>query len=1542
MIIGTNFKLSSAKFLDDRQLCKDYATLIANAEGIIYPPGFEVFCEYENKYYQYVSDTNGGYIWEERKSGVSDGTIGASIKDDTISEDYTWSSAHIDSMRMDLENLITQANDYVDEIDERMLFIEGKFQWFEYFDGSYESLTDKPTIPTKVSELENDSEFIGLERLELERADIDEKLNQKIDAEEDRTLIPVAELERLSTLGNYNDTEIRQLIDELEIQSHTHINSDILDFITEEKINQWDNNTGVDDYNYIQNKPITRVGDDSDILLNFSEIIDEGMYLITAKVGEYKVHNELVHVKWSGDDNVTLTIPNMFMVLNANRTDGVWAIVNELYYGIDRENGKISDTLTIGEDKIILDKEGNGWYGGKVSQEGIPTEDKDLVTKGYVDERFTNYATNERVSAIEKENARRDVIIEALANGRKRTIETDGNDVDLMFSTEKDNVWIDKIEGDTMVNVCDQEEPIAITKSYTVEGTNHVSLQGEYDGKCRPVVQGNTLVNHNVEYDKSIIIGERIDNRQGTEILNFEGTPNCEIKVDIDGHTAINLSTKKEDVLCKSFDSVSGNEINLVAEENSVSDLVIQGNTMVNSANGNYWFAGSADINESTANNGYNFTITSPGSCVVSKGCSALKDNTTYTLIFDVNSNFEGLQYSYYDRSSFTQGITSIIDTSDYSNGYTRVVVTRTTTTNCTDVVIGFHDTVSVDKYLNVKNLMIFEGDLTQTPELIPTEYVEGLKSTFEDKLIPYSIYNRDNLTSITETQYQLPLTVKSNTQYTVTTTANTTKYQYAVYSTDGLTEYLSYDTTVATQTFTCDTSNVYFKVRMNPSYEGDDYSFVLDEVKDKFLIVEGDWSDRLDLLTEEYFGKYRVDMSSHGKNLFNVQTSYTVPNKTCFIHAHPIKSQTSYTISLNYITGSSFSIMLSNIDYRATSNHDIVFSKVVGSSYQYGKELTTQDDNKIIFNSQNYKYLYVSSWVYNGTGLEVANIQLEEGTQATEYEPYYGSTKTVYLNSPLLNGDELLTKDGKLYHYHKMGKVVLDGSEDWEITGGDYFRVCTTLSNLGKSDSVNNCWNNFSNNFISAKDTSYVKNSFYIANINGVTPKLLIYFDESKLSTTDVTGFKQWLSENPTTVVYELAEPWYEPIGVYGKIVLDGSNDENWFAFNKPSETISYAGIQIPSMKVGYTTKIICDKFETLSDGADYDQTYSKEQCYPYQITSSPNVGIIYFHVFNSKLSSPTEEGWKQWLQQNPVTVIYELAEPQYIDEDMRFNIASTSTIEYQSNVPMANTQFLPYRNELPLLESSTQYRVIFDCDAEGLELMVSLGGTSQTITSGLHNELSFITPSLQTDGKLTIDGYGIAKIDNVLITKGDMEYKYFEGLKSGFENDKVNLYDMSKIELDNIDNYQTSFSITNDNHMILKAENWSNWEGFKINDLSNFKENTEYEIVINVYKNELVDNERLYITSTISEGQTDKDIFYTDEDNSINIIPGQLGKFTYYRTSLSDFSNCECVLRTVLNVGSSRCVECTIEIYEVGVCKANIRIQNPNAPIFGKGGRL
>ena len=1526
MIIGTNFKLSSAKFLDDRQLCKDYDTLIANVEGIIYPPGFEVFCEYENKYYQYVSDTNGGYIWEERKSGISDGTS-ASIKDDTISEEYTWSSAHIDSMRIDLETLITQANDYVDEIDERMLYIEGKFQWFEYFDGSYESLKDKPTIPTKISELEDDNEIMI-------------KLEGKVDIEEGKTLIDVQELNRLSNIEQYDDTEIKNRLLTVEANSHTHNNGYIIDSITEEMINQWNEmGGGVEDYNYLINKPIIRIGEDPDLVLNVNDLNNKGVYIVNGIIDGERFAEELCATQLNDSNTmITLIMLNSMKKVVLQRDEKIeeeWHIIKVENYGIDKNNAKIIDTLTIGEDKIILDKEGNGWYGGKVSQEGIPTEDKDLVTKGYVDNKF---ATNERVSAIEKENARRDVIIEALANGRRRTVETDGNDVDLMFSTEKDKVWIDKIEGDTMVNVCDQEEPIAITKSYTVEGTNHVPLQGEYDGKARPVVHGNTLVNHNVEYDKSIIIGEKIDNRQGIEILNLEGTPGCEIKVDIDGHTAINLSTKKEDILCKSFDSASGNEINLVAEENSVSDLVIQGNTMVNLCRTkiNYTLTNEIVNNfESVVTNEYDTyyeyvctnSLSESNLQLIKWDCKLvypLENGKTYTYVLPNNipqdTSFNRYNIHYNNINYYKEGELNLIP-------FTVNQIEDTFGTNFyfysiySDIPAGVNRTIRMPKWI-----MIFEGDLTQTPELIPTEYVEGLQSTFEDKLIPYSIYNGSQLTSITETQYQLPLTVEVGKTYTITTTANvgTTenhKYQYGVYSADGLTNYLEYESCSPTQTFVCDKANILFKVRMHPSYSGDDYSFTLSEVQDKFLIVEGDWTDRLDLLTEEYFGKYRVDMmSSCGKNLIDIKsptTHYfaksTVNNNTITV------AQTTdnyfgfcrFDLNLKENTKYTFTGILVENDINTARARLIDLEGLVDLGILYDGTTITTPSKKGNFSL--LLYIGFDEYISAGQSATWSNIQLEEGAEATEYEPYCGTSKTIYLNSPLLNGDELLTKDGKLCHYHKMGMVVLDGSEDEKWAYGTayaenilpYIRFYTQIDNcLVNSYYICDKFSFASNNmaeYLGEGIGNYANLEFMQVNINS-----------TKLSTTDINGFKQWLSENPTTVVYELAEPWYEPIGAYGKVVLDGSEDEGW-TFNHSSSISHTYYVRLSNFNSTLNPNIVSDRFSYIG-GAE--TIFNNTQGFKTQ----PSYSNVLYLCLNNITSV---EAVKQYLQQNPVTVIYQLERPQPINEDMRFNIASTSTIEYQSSVPMANTTFLPYRNELPLLESSTQYRVTFDCDVEGLELMVSLGGTSQTITSGLHNELSFITPSLQTDGKLTIDGCGIAKIDNVLITSGDMEYEYFEGLESGFEDGYIpnsTHIEFSHLELGNI-NSNT-------------GENISNTIIVRTPLLTTTSDKLTFVIVnanYTLHKVVLYDSEGNFVTGN------------TELINGMKLgVVTVLEGCSQFRLCLNA-SDVSAINQSNLLILEGDWTHLTEEDFNhLGKYKTTIRIQNPNAPIFGKGGRL
>ena len=47
-----------------------------------------------------------------------------------------------------------------------------------------------------------------------------------------------------------------------------------------------------------------------------------------------------------------------------------------------------------------LDWSGNGWYAGKLSQEGIPAEDKDLTTKKYVDDSVAQEAEEETLNKM--------------------------------------------------------------------------------------------------------------------------------------------------------------------------------------------------------------------------------------------------------------------------------------------------------------------------------------------------------------------------------------------------------------------------------------------------------------------------------------------------------------------------------------------------------------------------------------------------------------------------------------------------------------------------------------------------------------------------------------------------------------------------------------------------------------------------------------------------------------------------------------------------------------------------------------------------------------------------------------------------------------------------------------------------------------------------------------------------------------------------------------------------------------------------------------
>ena len=449
----------------------------------------------------------------------------------------------------------------------------------------------------------------------------------------------------------------------------------------------------------------------------------------------------------------------------------------------------------------------------------------------------------------------------------------------------------------------------------------------------------------------------------------------------------------------------------------------------------------------------------------------------------------------------------------------------------------------------------------------------------------------------------------------------------------------------------------------------------------------------------EPFIDKYKVDVKVTGKNLFDIN-AIKDHSATCVISGNKVT-----------VTGDSaqtYKSVRAIIPVKKNTNYALSYTSEIIKGMAYVDIFDTNFEYfspSGIFNSGNNDFVYVKFYCNTADDVKgeviYSNIQLEEGTTVTSYEPYFESTKTFYLNSPLLEGDKIVTKNGKVYHYHKMGKVVLDGGEDenWTDATSDatngYRHVSTILNGKSLQGGEVYCDNIKITKTVLPGDST---NNYYVPNLLSMnTYKDYIYVT----TTRDLSNFKQWLSENPTTVVYELASPYYELIDEYNNTILNIPN------------TVAH--------------------------------------------------------------------------------------------------------LTHTSTVPVNNTVFTNYKDELNVLEANTQYRVMFDCDKANVPFTVTLGGTSQEATSksGTHS-LLITTPTELVDKNLVIDGIGRCGIDNIRIFKGNVEYDYVKGLWSGYEERKLeNLFPM--------DGYWNGVSADKRNCAYMKL----------LNTL-NVKPNTKYTVVL------------------------------------------------------------------------------------------------------------
>ena len=160
-----------------------------------------------------------------------------------------------------------------------------------------------------------------------------------------------------------------------------------------------------------------------------------------------------------------------------------------------------------------------------------------------------------------------------------------------------------------------------------------------------------------------------------------------------------------------------------------------------------------------------------------------------------------------------------------------------------------------------------------------------------------------------------------------------------------------------------------------------------------------------------------------------------------------------------------------------------------------------------------------------------------------------------------------------------------------------------------------------------------------------------------------------------------------------------------------------------------------------------------------------------FFIRIKKSRLTENTLQGVKNWLQNNPINLVYELATPTYEPLEVEPTLNTYNDITH-----ISNNSIVPCNMKIQntgynaIIKPSTLYTVAVDTNKGGT-IGMNLGGTKGTTTN---NVLKLTTPATLADDSLRLYGKGI-KGSKVRLLEGDKTNwipSHFEGMKSSFED--------------------------------------------------------------------------------------------------------------------------------------------------------------------------
>lgn len=390
--------------------------------------------------------------------------------------------------------------------------------------------------------------------------------------------------------------------------------------------------------------------------------------------------------------------------------------------------------------------------------------------------------------------------------------------------------------------------------------------------------------------------------------------------------------------------------------------------------------------------------------------------------------------------------------------------------------------------------------------------------------------------------------------------------------------------------------TNLYFQIHCNSGgiiFEDVTVDFQIEEGSIAHKIVPyGSWlevkntgKNKLEFVDGTYSHNGITADIENGKITLNgtaTATSFIAINNA---FNYTFKANQKYTISFNNKT------LTRGTDarFRFSKNRGIVVKDFYFNNINSSQTFYFTEDTEV-------------KWIQIRTGVNITydNFiifpQLEKGSTATEYEPYKETSTLIDMNKYDSDGnitgyyelssigdtkDILTIQNGQATINQKIGKVVLDGSEVWiaNRTTTPYVYGSSIITDYLKTNE-NICKSNYFESTINGGYGVMTDNQIkfrYASDGN-----YALYICTTIAST--LANFKTWLSENPVTVYYILAEP--------ETITLNGSYDIELF---EGTNNITTTDELQPNMKIEYYTDVmgnpgVIPDYDGLPVGSEID----------------------------------------------------------------------------------------------------------------------------------------------------------------------------------------------------------------------------------------------------------------------------------------------------------------------------------------------------------------